>query len=504
MNLKNGIVYKGTFGLLMILSVFFPSVVQSKNDKNDDDQSKPVEQPDDDDLTPEQLKIKDKIMIRIARKEKRKTKPMCVKDLVQSYGLMGFQSPREQSLDMCSEIKHTCCTYDDQLEIFNTLSVDMKNLRSRTRKYENILHALYKELGRIESVIERMYVRQQKRGISNCKILVYKLAHFNITGIIPKLKHHIEEMHNFLKDSYKGFYCTICDAEQNQFIDPKTKIMFFNRGFCRKLVTSSLHSMLYLHDDFIRYLNLMVKFVSYCDAMGRFDYQPLNERVVMRYGKHSKISRKCFESRNDPSWAAKCTQFCKSFNPVQMTEFFEPYVEKFIYIAELLKARRLHFEYQEKHEALLHLPDEYKDPKEVNKRTHGRILDQGQGSNNSTAGEAGNSTNGTNGTDDDDMDKHLDISSASLKIIMLQMKKRDLFAKGVGAVVDLSQFKIMFQSRGIDYFKMGKMTMLNKVLGKKIFEVIDKRKHPEDYERVLSHAGVLVALFGLVTTLLSI
>lgn len=519
MNLKQGL----TFRVALVILLTFVMSVQSKDKDDKKKQEKtPVNTDSEDFMTPEELRIQDKVNTRLAIKNQKKPKPMCLPTLVQSYGMEGFKTPRKEKMDLCPAIKYSCCSREDQIVMYELISTDMKNLKRRNHIYSEILNSMYKELLKIEDVIERMYERQQKRGISNCKILVSKLVHYKISAIIPKLKVRLEEMQHFITSSYKGFYCTVCDAMKHRFIDPNLKLIYFKRSFCRKLVENSLHSMLYLHDDFVRYLRLMVKFTTSCDAMGRFDLQPLSENLTLRFGKHSQMTRKCWNNRNDPEWAARCMQFCRNFKPVELDAFFEPYIDKFIYITDVLKTRRTLFEHQEQHEALLNLPEDFKDPKEVNSQnnSHGRNNRKARilsdiGKQNAKAetvkasnGKSTNSTNGTNSTSNNGTDSEeeeedeFDFSPARLQIILKRSNKREVISHAVGAEFDLTKFKVIYRNDGIDYFMTSKETIANKDLVKKLYDEIDKKRHPEDYERMLSSVGRMSTVFWLISVAL--
>ena len=54
---------------------------------------------------------------------------------------------------------------------------------------------------------------QKKENVSNCMIMAKRLDHLQINVIGPKLNTALETMHDFFLKSYKGFYCTICDAD---------------------------------------------------------------------------------------------------------------------------------------------------------------------------------------------------------------------------------------------------------------------------------------------------
>jgi hypothetical protein len=521
MNLKIGSASRSALAIILAFALLSIHAKETSPKKaSEKAPEKPPTNTDSEDfMTPEELRIKDKVTKRLALKNKKKPKPMCLPSLVQSYGMEGLNSPRKVNLDLCPQIKKSCCSREDQIVMFGLISADMKNLKRRNYMYSEILNNIYKELLKIEDVVERMHERQKKRGISNCKILATKLVHYRISGIIPKLKQRIEEMHNFMVTSYKGFYCTICDANQHRFLDPALKLMYFKRSFCRKIVENTLHSMLYLHDNFVRYLRLMVKFATNCDAMGRFDPQPLTENLTLRFNKNSKSTRKCWKNRNEPEWAANCMQYCRNFKPVEISAFYEPYINKFIYITEVLRTRRSFFEHQEQHEALLNLPENYEDPKKVNSQNshHGHQVRKDRiltdiGARNAasnkvkeTNGKSTNSTNSSNSTssngtkaDEEEEDDEFDFSSARLQIILKRSNKREVISHAVGASFDLTKFQVVFQTTGVDYYSTGKETIANKDIVMRLMDEIDKKRHPEDYERMLSSVERVSTVIGLI------
>lgn len=45
-------------------------------------------------------------------------KPICHKSLLNSYNLQGYDSPQVQFVEMCPGINITCCTKEDQLQMY--------------------------------------------------------------------------------------------------------------------------------------------------------------------------------------------------------------------------------------------------------------------------------------------------------------------------------------------------------------------------------------------------
>lgn len=60
----------------------------------------------------------------------------------------------------------------------------------------------------------------------------------------------------FFTKVYDGFYCSLCNAEVHPFIDIESKGLFFSEKFCRDIIENNLPTMLYMHRNFIKLINL--------------------------------------------------------------------------------------------------------------------------------------------------------------------------------------------------------------------------------------------------------
>lgn len=67
-------------------------------------------------------------------------------------------------------------------------------------------------------LIEKILGGLDGKRISNCKLLGNQILKFDVKKIGSKLKEAIEGMYEFFYESYKSFFCSVCDADSNQFI----------------------------------------------------------------------------------------------------------------------------------------------------------------------------------------------------------------------------------------------------------------------------------------------
>ena len=136
-------------------------------------------------------------------------------------------------------------------------------------------------------------------------------------NIAPKLKDAILKMYSDLKDSYDGFYCTLCNADSQMFISQKKKVFLFQRKMCREILSSTLPVALYLHKNLIDYLNLISLTLHTCSYSGIFEKKTIPKKFKFFIPKTTDVMLKeCKEYRNDIKWFAFCKDICDRFNPI--------------------------------------------------------------------------------------------------------------------------------------------------------------------------------------------
>lgn len=94
---------------------------------------------------------------------------------------------------------------------------------------------------------------------------------FDIPDLTAKIEENLKKMEEFYYETYRGFYCGICNYQNQKYIDPKKKEIVFSEKFCRDIVENSLANLVLYHVHYNKYANLISKFLSSCDYKG--DYQ---------------------------------------------------------------------------------------------------------------------------------------------------------------------------------------------------------------------------------------
>lgn len=258
--------------------------------------------------------------------------PYCDRKIPQSLGFVGLSSYVKNNLDMCPNLKHSCCAVEDQLMIYEywVTGNEEVNLETRLEFHRQVYSELFNKAIEVYTRAKKIMILLEGRAVSNCKVLARRILNFRIDALAPLLRSSMQHYHDFLKETYKGFYCSMCDAEKTRFIDINKKKFVVSEEFCRDIVYNSLHVLMYLHSHFSKYLNLISKFVSNCDYRGVYKPVTISSKYLFSTkADHHRMLNGCHTYRNDINWFDFCEPMCKQFNLVEFKEFLKPNVEKY-------------------------------------------------------------------------------------------------------------------------------------------------------------------------------
>lgn len=407
----------------------------------------------------------------------------CDQDILISYGLEGWKYPVKMDLDMCPTVEHSCCQVKDQLTIYENWAhgKEEKNLHSRFKYHYNVYSHLMDSIIKVIPIAKMIQRKLEVKKVSNCKVLARKILHFQIKEIAPKLKEAVRTMHEFFFDSYKGMYCMLCSADTHQFFDMKEKKIYYGERFCRDIVANSLHTLLYFHLHFAKFLNLVGTFLSTCDNRGRF-----NDKAVLspKYTFHTKAKarneiEKCKIFRNDPTWFKMCEPLCENFKLTKYSEFFQPHLKKYRMYAQFIDKQVRKIKHQEKNDPL--------NQKMTMKR---RLLEQNKVNNTSKM-----ATDSNGSTNDKQISKRILKAKPPAKkkkgknnkkkrptvIDRLKMgekkwKKLGIFRSALNAIIPIDLFKSKFRDPGIELYAFGEASMIDDARAKQVKAEIRRLK----------------------------
>lgn len=384
-------------------------------------------------------------------KEKKPVSTKCNKELLNSMGFQSMEWSEEITLDMCPTVVQSCCAVQDQIDIYSYWfqGGEEKQLQDRLAYHKQVYFSLLETALAIRkrALISSYFLR--KRKLSNCKVLAKRIVSFDLQSIVPKLKDAVETMHDFFENSYKGFYCSLCDATQTEYLDTRFEQFKVSKVFCRNLVEKSLNPLLYLHNHFTKFLNLSARFLASCNAKG--DYKEVVVEARFKFGvkkKYYDMLTDCRKRRNDSSWFDACHKICEEFKPAAFTEFFQPNLRKFHsftkYAQKHLVRLRQQFLLME-----LKLPKDFKT----------RILAEKK----------------KKKTEEEELEE-------SINELVIPFVDMNIFSSVKMSSFDLDAFKTVVKRKGFNFEAMGSQTMIEEIQFEAVREQIKKAEKEIEQE----------------------
>ena len=384
----------------------------------------------------------------------------CNRELLESLGFEGHDKPRKEALEMCPSVGLSCCKSVDQLNIYSNWiqNNEEKNLKNIISNHQNVYAKLldlsmeaYKRAKQTADLLK-------KKQTSNCKVLARRVMHFQIKEIAPKLKDAHVQMEEFLFNSHKSFYCAICDANLNPFINVTKQSVILSEKYCRDITTNTLHVLLYFRAHFTKFLNLVSRFVTSCNVKGVY-----KENRTIIYPKFH-IGKKVYENlinckkyRNDENWLEFCMPLCNKFNLFRYDNYFAPNIKKFNKYNRFLTKRLQKLKKEQEFVDLV----ENRSKKARNRRILSLKPSKESHSHNN-----------------DISDPNAEELNAKLEEELMFKENPVIIRSTLGASVDLDDFLTITEPKGLDLFKIGKNSQITEAIftALKTSEISSKEK----------------------------
>lgn len=251
----------------------------------------------------------------------------CNKNLVTSYGMKGLDQPKEMIIEMCPTLKHSCCQKADQKVMFGNWVVSKEEME--VKNHYQITVKLYSTLLKIFKIAtkdaERVLEIQKLKKVGNCKFISQRIVGFEIRKQIKDLEFSIGKFESFFEKSFKGVYCSICDADLQRYFNAKGGKVWFSQDYCRSMMQSTLTPLLYFHNHFVKVANLISRYLTSCTFKGEYVVDTIiPKNVIFKLDKKNiKDLDLCRKYRNEPTWFVYCKPICKHFKIGKFSKFFD-------------------------------------------------------------------------------------------------------------------------------------------------------------------------------------
>lgn len=391
----------------------------------------------------------------------------CNQELLNGYGLLGIKDKEDMQMDICTGVSTSCCALEDQLAIYDTLTKgeELKNLDQRFEYHKKVYTDVIEQLSRVPELATKILETTKGDPLyQNCSLVASRILQFELETITPIVKEGLEKMHAFFKESFKGVYCSICDAKSQFLIDGETKTVTLSEKFCREVTSNSLHMLLYFHVHFKKFMSLSNALVTLCDGEGNFIPEEAVPGAVQLGIKNEtkNLLSDCRKYRNDPSWLEHCAGICEEFHLTRFAEFFQPDIVRYHKAALYLKTKLDEFNgdgpQANEERMLLSL--------KARKIRKSRLLDQGE-----DAAEAELEAEA------EEEEALAEGEERPLTIPELEQKFDDLtvLVKREDADVRLDKLKVVYEQPGVELYDQGVGTILTEDAYQKVLDAIKMR-----------------------------
>ena len=234
-------------------------------------------------------------------------------------------------MSMCPSISNSCCQIIDQEVIYSNWihggeeATVNDHYNNNAKIYESLTDQLMK-VQDFARVVKKAIVKR----VANCKLLSDRILNFEVKEIQTQMRKNLNKMRDFFKNTYKGFYCSICNYENQRFFNQNEKKVYLSEKFCRDIIENSLGPLIVYHVDMMKYLNLVTKFVISCDTRGEYnlDAQFPKNYTFFEIQETKSMLESCRANRNKKDWFSYCKDVCMNFQLASFSTFFEPNVDQ--------------------------------------------------------------------------------------------------------------------------------------------------------------------------------
>lgn len=167
---------------------------------------------------------------------------LCQKDLLFAYGIENPGYIKAPGMLCKHRTAESCCSRTAESQLLEKwIDTDRIKLIQNIDGYYHILEGIFDYYEDI--ILFAKYVHLNPYSNESCinssRDLIFNYMKKNeIMDFMEKLK----KSFNFLKESRKGFFCSLCDVEYQKYFDTDAKKIIMKTTFCQKLVENTVEA----------------------------------------------------------------------------------------------------------------------------------------------------------------------------------------------------------------------------------------------------------------------
>lgn len=190
----------------------------------------------------------------------------CKKEVVESYNLSGYLTPRVMSMYICPQLKNSCCSFYDQFLMYSTWRDKIKP------KLVNYYDAMSSKLMKAKVLTKEVIGLNFPKMIQDLQIddkkkeehlsTFLRLNATNTDTLIDQVIMMQKDNARFMMKLRSSFYCSICDFDSHQYFDTNKKTFTSDFGTCSEIATNTINFSHFMTITLGGYLQSLSKLMS--------------------------------------------------------------------------------------------------------------------------------------------------------------------------------------------------------------------------------------------------
>ena len=275
---------------------------------------------------------------------------ICKRELLFSYGVENPGYIRAPGMLCKHRVNGSCCSRTAESQLLEKWMLeDRIKISQNIFGYIHVLEGIfdyYEDIIIFAKYIHMNPISDEKCLEASRELIMNYLRKSEIKNIMKKIR----EAGRFLLESRKGFYCTLCDVEMQQYFDPAARKLVLSTHFCENLVEKTVEAT-YLRATHILPILQNINTILLCDKDKEFedDEQSEAKEVIqnVQYGldeddfEEMMHCYNVFKEFDKPElYLSKCESYCKDYKFSLASRVFEGSLSKISFLYDKILKKK--------------------------------------------------------------------------------------------------------------------------------------------------------------------
>ena len=271
------------------------------------------------------------------------TKPVreCNPNLLRAFKINASTPPKETACLVCPAVTDNCCSYSAQNQIVRlwTKGTERKTIVGLYRTFLDTYKKVFDLFTKVEAVAQTISDATAGQDDNPCQLLAKATIDSKFSALKNDVIKNAKKSFDFLYDSRKGFYCSLCDKNLHHLYNPEEEAIAVSYGFCSDMVRETLPFFLFKHKHFMKMSRLYGEVMAKCSIEGDYKNNEYlkSSTLFIKDVDYTYELDTCRENLAKQDAYNFCSGFCERFNPVRFDMMLEGDLDKLVKFAALLE-----------------------------------------------------------------------------------------------------------------------------------------------------------------------